>query len=352
MNLGPNWTERTLQQLVRYEALFKLLDEIQLSEDVGELAQPIARQWKYFANVASWRLVVANGGSFKVIDGRRGEARVADADDLSPWDAHHWTLQRPCQVRIGGPLEGPPPPEHLVAKGVSEIMILPFSRMGGLIGLLSAAARHEPFSDLDTKFIRIFGGHFADRVSDILFRARATQTLLNKAEHDALTGLLNRGAIMEQLQRLLAAACRTGEPMSVILCDIDHFKGINDTYGHLVGDKVLREVASRLKAQVRNGDGLGRYGGEEFLAALYPCTAAEAAKAAERFRRAIEELPFSLGTEGASDLTVTISLGTASIPTGSNIGTESLLKWADGALYSAKANGRNRVVSAEGPLGP
>ncbi|MGB0126723.1 MAG: GGDEF domain-containing protein [Rhodocyclaceae bacterium] len=347
MNLGHDWNDRALQQLVRYEALFKLLDEIQGMEQIAELVQPIARQWKHFARVASWRLVVADGESFTVIDGSRGEASVTDASALSEWDAYNWLMRRPRLLRMAVPPEGPPPPDFLAGKAVGEIIVLPFFRASGCIALLSAAARHEPFGDLDTKFLRIFGSHFADRVSDILYRARTTRALVEKATQDALTGLLNRGAIIERLQSVLALSRRTGDPLSVVLCDIDFFKLINDSHGHLAGDKVLREVAGRLKTQVREGDHLGRYGGEEFLAVLYPCAAADAVKAAERFRRAVADALFPLQPGATPFLPVTISLGTACKVGADSPRLEDLLKRADDALYRAKAEGRNRVMAAE-----
>jgi diguanylate cyclase (GGDEF)-like protein len=347
MNLGHDWNDRALQQLVRYEALFKLLDEIQGVEQIAEMARPIARQWKHFARVASWRLVVADGDAFTIIDGSRGETSVTNASALSEWDAYNWLMRRPRLLRMAVPPEGPPPPDFLAGKAVSEIIVLPFFRASACIGLLSAAARHEPLGDLDTKFLRIFGSHFADRVSDILYRARTNRVLVEKATQDALTGLLNRGAIIERLQSALALSRRTGDPLSVVLCDIDFFKLINDRHGHLAGDQVLRQVASRLNAQVREGDHLARYGGEEFLAVLYPCAAADAVQAAERFRRAVADALFPLLPGVSPCLPVTISLGTACNVGADSPRLEDLLKWADDALYRSKANGRNRVTAAD-----
>lgn len=347
MNSGSHWAERAVQQLVRYEALFKLLDDIQMLEDVAAISRAVSRQWKYFASVPSWRLVVANSEGFEVIDGSRGEAQVTGVRVLSDWDAYYWQLQRPSLFRVADPLQGPPPPEFLAGKAVIEIMVLPFARMGYCIALLSAAARHEPFSDLDSKFIRIFGSHFADRVSDILLRARTNRVLIDKATKDGLTGLLNRSAIIERLHSLLALSAHSGQPLSLILCDIDFFKVINDSHGHLAGDKVLREVARRLDAQIRSGDSLGRYGGEEFLAVFYPCAAAEVEQAAERFRRVIAETPFAIEADASGDLTVTISLGTSCSAGGENPRVEDLLKRADDALYRSKARGRNRVTAGE-----
>lgn len=337
--------EHLAQQLVRYEALFKLLDDIQTLENIEAIARHIAAQWKYFANVAAWRMVALNDSGFQAIDGFRGEAHIENVLELTPWDQHHWKLQRPRLIRMADPLEGPAPPEHLAGKAIAEIEILPFVRMGRCIGLLSVAARHQPFSELDQKFIRIFGSYFADRVSDILLRRQATEALINKATRDALTGLLNRGAIIERLGNQLALSKHAGKPLSVILADIDFFKVINDSHGHLAGDAVLREVSRRLQAQTLSGDSVGRYGGEEFLFVLYPCSAEEVVKAAERLRRAIAEVPVAIGGVAPKDLQVTISLGASSTAGQENARMEALLKQADEALYRSKAGGRNRVTA-------
>lgn len=348
MTSRSQWTELIAQQLVRYEALFKLLDEIQVIEDVAVMSQRIVTQWKYFANVTAWRLVVANDQSFLVIDGFRGEARLAQLQSLSPWDERHWKLQRPHLVRIADPLVGPAPPDHLTGKSIAEIEVLPFVRAGCCVSLLSVAARHEPFSELDNKFIRLFSGYFADRVSDILRRKQAIEALTSKATHDALTSLLNRGAIIDRFSNQLAHAQRARQPLSVILADIDFFKVINDSYGHLAGDEVLREVSRRLQAQMRASDNLGRYGGEEFLFVLYPCNAEEVAKVAERIRCVIAETPVAIQGDVLVDLKVTISLGASCTVGQENIRLEELIKQADDALYHSKASGRNCVTTSRG----
>lgn len=132
----------------------------------------------------------------------------------------------------------------------------------------------------------------------------------------------------------------------MIICDIDFFKIINDSHGHMAGDEVLRQVSHRLQAETRLGDSLGRYGGEEFLIVLYPCNARDAVQSAERFRHAIADTPVSIEGDGACDLKVTISLGTSSTSGDEKVRIEALLKRADDALYRSKAGGRNRVTAA------
>ncbi|MCB2216381.1 MAG: GGDEF domain-containing protein [Desulfobulbaceae bacterium] len=149
-------------------------------------------------------------------------------------------------------------------------MCLPFIRAERCIGLLSAAVRRQTFNELDNKFIHLFGATFADRISDLLLRQQATEILIHKAIRDPLTGLLNRGAIINRLESQLALSRRDGQPLSIILLDIDFFKVDNDSYGHLPGDEVLREIAHRLSAETCCSDSLGRFGGERFLLVLYP----------------------------------------------------------------------------------
>jgi diguanylate cyclase (GGDEF)-like protein len=338
------WLERTAQQLVRYEAVFKLLDEIQQTECVEDIARRVAQHWKYFANVAGWRLVLPKEEGFLVIDGHRGEARLTSVPTLGAWDARHFSEQKPCRFQpaeLFGPVSLP---EHLSGKAITEIQVLPFVRLGQCLGLLSTAARHEPFNELDIKFTRLFGSHLVDRLSSIELRRQAMIALVDKATRDTLTGLLNRGAIIEQLDQQLAHTLTTGTPLGIILADIDFFKIINDNHGHLAGDQVLREVSSRLRAQLFSGDGLGRYGGEEFLFVLAPCSAESIGKAAERFRRIVADTPIQIGPDAHQTLTVTVSMGTASTSRHERPRLEELIKRADDALYRSKRAGRNRVT--------
>ncbi len=225
-----------------------------------------------------------------------------------------------------------------------EVAVLPFLAGGRCAGLLSAAARREPFSDLDTNFIRLFGGYFFDRISSILLREQTTRALIDRATRDALTGLFNRGTIIERLTSLLALSERTGEPVSLVIADLDYFKMINDGFGHLVGDEVLREASRRLLFQSRHSDALGRFGGEEFLFVLYPCSGEELTEVVERFRASISEVPFLVGDGDPGKIDVTISLGATSTDRHPGVGMQGLLKQADDALYRAKASGRNRAT--------
>ena len=162
------------------------------------------------------------------------------------------------------------------------------------------------------------------------------------ANTDALTGAISRRHFHELGERELARATREQDPIGVLVLDIDHFKRVNDEYGHAGGDAVLRAFTRRCQAQLRASDVLGRLGGEEF-AVLLPATALpEAMRAAERIRAAVADAPMAV--EGTS-LPVTVSIGAASLPADETT-LEALLAAADDALYAAKRGGRNRVVAA------
>ncbi len=179
--------------------------------------------------------------------------------------------------------------------------------------------------------------------SDLL---QAQESLRFHAEHDALTGVLNRRAIRDLLRKELARCRRERNSLGVILADVDHFKKINDRYGHAAGDAVLVTAMQRISSCLRSYDVVGRYGGEEFLIIAPGCDLEFAQKLAERIRAAVSEQPVDLG-DASTDITLSlgVTLGTAESD------PEFLVTLADSAMYQAKRNGRNRVeVSLELPV--
>ena len=171
----------------------------------------------------------------------------------------------------------------------------------------------------------------------------ARETLRIQATHDALTGVWNRRAILEMLGNELVRSIREGLPVAVAIADLDHFKRINDTYGHVAGDGALCEVVSRVRALLRPYDAIGRYGGEEFLIVLPGCTSPDAFRLADRLRIGIGQEPVKI-PEGSIE--VTSSLGVAASDTITTPDAMALIRAADTALYRAKTTGRNRVELA------
>lgn len=200
----------------------------------------------------------------------------------------------------------------------------------------------KPF-DVDELRARVRAGKRILELQAALLRAH--ETLQYESAHDALTTLWNRGAIISFLKKEVERQQRSGQPLGIMMADVDHFKKINDTYGHLVGDAVLKEVGHRLARALRTYDSVGRYGGEEFLVIVPGCKLADLAASAERLRRCIAEPKIETS---AGPVAVTLSIGIAS---GCDDGdrhqnSETLLRAADTALYAAKAEGRNRVAVA------
>lgn len=195
----------------------------------------------------------------------------------------------------------------------------------------------KPFDESELKARLLTGKRILDLQEELV---AARESMRHAATHDSLTGLLNRGEIVGMLARELERARREDKPVAVILADIDHFKKVNDTCGHLFGDEALREIARRLPSRLRVYDGVGRYGGEEFLLVLPTCDLAGAIERANELRETIAATPVR---SGGVEQAITASMGVA---VSGRIGVkevETLLARADAALYAAKENGRNRV---------
>lgn len=179
--------------------------------------------------------------------------------------------------------------------------------------------------------------------------SRYHETVYTAMTRDMLTGTFNKRYYLETLEREQARASRQRMPLSLLMIDIDHFKAVNNTYGHLVGDEVLREFGRRLRTVCRHDDLVGRYGGEEFSFVMANTPLQEAIEVAERCRRVIECPAFETA---AGALNITASIGVAETHQGGHSTSEALIAAADAALYGAKARGRNQVVTSERKAGP
>jgi two-component system cell cycle response regulator len=186
--------------------------------------------------------------------------------------------------------------------------------------------------------------HVGQRILDLQDQLIAAgEELLYRATHDNLTGMVHRGVIMDTLRRERARQAREGGSFGIVLVDLDHFKYVNDTHGHLAGDDVLREAAQRMMGCVRPYDSVGRYGGEEFLIVVPSSDAMGTMGLAERMRRAIEAKPM---VTNSVSIAVTASFGVTASIDKSPLDAQEILRLADAALYRAKERGRNRVELA------
>ena len=223
-------------------------------------------------------------------------------------------------------------------KGMESLLVLPLVVREEPIGTLIIAAKaHKAFSSSVRETLQALGNQLAVSLAN----ARAVRQLEELATTDGLTGCLNKRAFLAELSQKLMAAQRFGRKLSLIIADLDHFKGVNDTYGHATGDRVLKELGQVLKRMKRETDLVARFGGEEFCVLCEETDARGAKLLAERVREelAATELQTELGT-----LRITASLGVATFPDHAK-SAEDLFSQGDKALYQAKNQGRNRVCT-------
>ncbi|WP_320039995.1 diguanylate cyclase [uncultured Desulfobacter sp.] len=175
---------------------------------------------------------------------------------------------------------------------------------------------------------------------------RLEEKVLELARKDSLTDTLNRRAFMEKLDEELERAARNKVPLSLLMTDIDHFKQVNDQYGHIAGDRVLKQFVAQMAKIIRPYDFIGRYGGEEFILCLPDCSISQGRDIAERMRSKIETTAMHI-SQSRPPIHITSSFGVSSFTSTNEQTAESLIKNADDALYSAKNKGRNCVRMAQ-----
>ena len=195
----------------------------------------------------------------------------------------------------------------------------------------------KPFDQNELQVRLRAGIRLVDLQSQLL---KAREDLREQATRDSLTRLWNRSSILGELTRELARSEREARPLGVVIVDLDHFKQVNDTYGHLAGDAVLREAARRMQNGIRQYDSIGRYGGEEFLILFPSCSEEDCVAQADRLRKQLAQTEMSVND---SLLRVTASFGVTIAMPGEMRTQEALIRKADEALYVAKRSGRNRV---------
>jgi two-component system, cell cycle response regulator len=268
--------------------------------------------------------------------------RILEADDAPPLAVLDWMMPG---------LEGPQVCQrvrtHTNRPYVYILLLTARSQKDDLLQGLESGADDYLTKPFDAPELRA-RLHVGRRILDLqngLIAAR--EELRFRATHDELTGLINRRVILEAITREHARHLRDGGSFAIIIIDLDHFKNINDTHGHLAGDAVLKEAARRMAGSIRPYDSVGRYGGEEFLVLAPSCDAAGAMKLAERIRDSLGSEPIETDQ---GPVPVTMSCGVA-VSGGSNpLHPQELIHLADEALYRAKEKGRNRSECAANPV--
>ncbi len=226
----------------------------------------------------------------------------------------------------------------LLEQSASEVVVVPLSFKGVPIGALVLASA-KPFAPSASVLLR----HYQIDLGLALTNAISHDRLERLAAIDSLTDAYNRRFGLVRLQEEFGRALRVEGPLGVLMVDLDHFKAVNDTFGHLAGDRVLRAVAGSMRRVLREGDVLVRYGGEEFLAVLPGASSADLLELAERLRRAVAATEVR---DREMRIRVTASIGAASYPEHDVASASELVESADAALYEAKGSGRDRVSIA------
>jgi diguanylate cyclase (GGDEF)-like protein/PAS domain S-box-containing protein len=231
--------------------------------------------------------------------------------------------------------------QQMLAREPVERLVVEARHRSGAAVWLSTSAR--PVFDPDGRY-QGYRGVDVD-VTEITL---ARQALEQIALHDTLTGLANRRKFQDryELERLRQA--RLGLPLTLVLVDVDHFKQVNDSWGHIVGDVCLKAVANVLASHLRTIDLVARFGGEEFLILLSDANLKEGALVAEKLRRALEGTVIETGLAAQPSLQITASFGVTTLLPSEDLSLEAVIERADGAVYAAKHAGRNRVCSAQG----
>lgn len=246
----------------------------------------------------------------------------------------HATLSAGEYVGEVSLVDGKPPSALVVASMPTRVLSVPHDTVWSLVN-----HSHEVTRNL----LRIIAGRLRNDNHALIHSQNKTAQLEHQASVDGLTGVHNRRWMNEAFPRALQRCARNRRPVAVLLADIDHFKRINDTQGHLVGDLALKAVSGCMSSNLRPHDLMARYGGEEFAMLLPDTDLAGAKLAAERLRFMVEK---STIQSGELALQVTISIGIGFVPEGQTAELETLLGAADRALYRAKDLGRNRVETS------
>jgi diguanylate cyclase (GGDEF)-like protein len=291
----------------------------------------------------------SDGATLVLGTGRHWERWTHAAGGTEPTPPQPWwptpferTLLRSRQAHVLPDLEALPHVQGTASPGIvpGPALFLPFRLQDGTSGYLSVqrVAGRVEFGDHEVRALSLLAAWCAVSLDHL----RVSADLQRLAISDDLTGVHNYRYLKTALRRELKRAERYGQPLSVLMVDVDHLKAYNDRHGHLRGSALLRDLAQALAARVRSWDLVAKYGGDEFTVILPQTTAAEGLVVAERLRATVETHAFALCEPG----TITVSIGLASAPADA-VTVQGLLEASDRALYRAKRQGRNRVEAGE-----
>ncbi|MHB1536762.1 MAG: GGDEF domain-containing protein, partial [Acidimicrobiales bacterium] len=230
-----------------------------------------------------------------------------------------------------------------VLPGARNVVVLALQADAGRTGVVALEHGGHPTAQRLPRRTVVMLSQFTRHATLALRSAHLLAERQAMAMRDGLTGLANRRDFDQKLAGEVNRASRHGQPLSLVVIDLDHFKAVNDTHGHLAGDEVLRQVGQVLAGVTRDMDTAARYGGEEFALILPSCAPADACRVMDRIRTSLAAAPALLG--------VTVSAGVATLPSNAN-DSASLLAAADEALYRSKRSGRNRVTVSDRVVGP
>jgi two-component system cell cycle response regulator len=301
--------------------------------ELNALTEKALPQLIQHTNAGAGAILIENDGEMSVsnVSGIRNSQAICKSDHVR----RALRTEQPLRVTL---------PEDVVIEGVltdfrpREVLVDPIFYKSTALGVIVLASA-SGFTDDNLSRLSLFREGLALALHNAIMHDR----LQHLAALDALTGVFNRHFGAMRLHEEFGRAVRIASPLAVLMFDLDKFKGINDTYGHHVGDRFLAQVVKAVRSVLREGDILVRYGGDEFLAILPAASREDAARVAEHARRKVEETPL---LDGEQRISVTISVGGTAYPDLEAKDENDLVKQADKALYTAKEAGRNCVVVA------
>ena len=340
--------QSTQESLAKTETLYQTAQALIAFDSLSEMLQTVvdgaARSIPAF-QVSLQTVSLRERRIIHFVRGGEGRGRIAAVDFEELWDGlGGWVLRNkePVIAAVDDDRrEGELARTRTLAAGLGSRMVVPVRFRGKLFGVMQAFKQTgEP--EFDRRDLELLGA-MANQAAMAVENARLFDEVQRLANTDELTGLSNRRDLYERGQREMDRARRDDRPVSALMLDIDKFKLVNDTYGHSVGDEVLREIAVRIGKAVRDVDIVGRYGGEEFAVILPDSSLEVAVAVAERVRTEISERPFD--TE-SGPLPIFASLGVATALRSNNDAVGHLLDRADTAMYQAKQSGGDLVKAA------